>query len=700
MSARPEPSFTGEAHIIDLAAARANGAGKRTVERLCDGRRKGAHGNRASAATRQAVVRNLNDILSLRGAVTTADKEREADNAGVTPRTVNRWWHEEVTRKLHQAEQLLTEGAPPSTTAETSGGGSAGGTGGPDGAINSSRPAAQLVSLPRYLYRHADADRLQLTRSEIAFFARHTYIKDAIDAIYADPNHRLRHWARSTLYAAYANIAEPVRVGARKGSKAQRQIEATYPITGRDAINETWSIDEYDLKVTADYNGVLLEPKLLCVRERLSGTPLSWVVLPDAATGADTGKVLAAAAIGYTVPHPHDDPDNPTGRVLRVYGVARHLNSDQGGSFLGAPGVLAARRLGIGLSPRASHEPQANGDHEVMHQALAAHFVDGPGSRRTWTDRAGNSLDHGVIPFDEVVAQVEEFFATYLVSEHTRGELAGRTRLEVYADEVGAGNVFRGHDLTPADEAAVATSVGTRKYDATRGVLFRNQYWLGPELASAARPDETIELRQLLDPNILYAFTTGDTDGGKFIGILKPRREADLDDVYAVYADRSARQRFVRDNVAKKRAAIARQRAADLQAAYQDEVDDEDEAAHWNETADGLANAADLEDLRAAAEDAQRDDEPMPNLTVARRDAYTPSPSPDTTDSTRTVDEVRKVKAARHGRRSNPSDSYDPRDDATADEQSEAIADMFRRKRNTTKTSNQTSSQEDGNDAF
>lgn len=160
-------------------------------------------------------------------------------------------------------------------------------------------------------------------------------------------------------------MAAPVRVGARYGAKAGRKVEAKFPLTGRDGVNESWSIDEYDLKVTANHYGLQVEPKVLIVRDRCSGLPLSYVVLPRAATGTDTGVVLAAAAIGYTVTHP-DDP----AREVRVTGVARHLTSDQGGSFLGETGTAAARRLGIGLTPVPSHQPQANGDHEVMHQSL------------------------------------------------------------------------------------------------------------------------------------------------------------------------------------------------------------------------------------------------------------------------------------------------------------------------------------------
>lgn len=364
---------------------------------------------------RNAVLTELNDMLELRGEVTTADKRRCAQNAGVDPHTVNRWWRNETTKKLNSLRQPGILGPTPDNGCVEACTGSSHGRG--------CRTGLDLAGLPGWLYKFNEPGRLQLTPDEIAFFASHTNDIEAIEAVRADPNSRLRHYAPSTLYAAWQNVSEPIRVGAKRGSARQRAIKATYPLTGTDAINETWSIDEYDLKVQAVHEGVVVHPKALIVRERHSGTPLSMVVMPRAANGRDTGRVLAAAAIGYTVTHPYD----PT-RELRVAGVARYLNSDQGGPFLGDDGAAAARRLGIGLNTIPSHQPQANGDHEVMHQSLLRHFADGPGSRRGWTDRAGNRLDHGAVPFDTVVEDAWEWFAAYRNTAFDKGDREGMTR--------------------------------------------------------------------------------------------------------------------------------------------------------------------------------------------------------------------------------------------------------------------------------
>ena len=96
-----------------------------------------------------------------------------------------------------------------------------------------------------------------------------------------------------------------------------------------------------------------------------SRSPSSCFTAPPTAT--DTGLVLAAAAIGYTVPRPHPFRDDEN---LRVSGVARTLVADQGSAFIGDAGATAARKLGISLAPIPSHQPQANGDHEVMHQSF------------------------------------------------------------------------------------------------------------------------------------------------------------------------------------------------------------------------------------------------------------------------------------------------------------------------------------------
>ena len=273
------------APVINLASVRQRGA-----DRLCDGRRKGNHGNRASQAMKTAVIARLNELLDLRGVVTADDKQACAQSAGVDVRTVNRWWARECENKLAALRAPTGSGSD----TDNAGGRATGHVGGcVAGCKNGThargcRAGLDLSGLQSWLYKFNELERLQLTPDEIAFFASHTRIIDANQAVRADPHSRLRHYAVPTLYAAYANVAESVRVGARRGAAKQRSIEATYPLTGRETLNETWSIDEYDLKLSANYQGVPVEPKVLIVRERHSGLPLSMVVLPRAATGADT----------------------------------------------------------------------------------------------------------------------------------------------------------------------------------------------------------------------------------------------------------------------------------------------------------------------------------------------------------------------------------------------------------------------------
>ena len=95
--------------------------------------------------------------------------------------------------------------------------------------------------------------------------------------------------------------------------------------------------------------------------------------------------------------------------------------------------------------------------------------------------------------------------ATILNTAYTSGDREGRTRLEVYADEVDAENVYASITLTPADAAALAVPVAERSYNKTRGVAYDDRYWLSPELAAAAQDKERITLKQRLDPDVLHA---------------------------------------------------------------------------------------------------------------------------------------------------------------------------------------------------
>tara|TARA_Y100000815_G_scaffold225710_1_gene213354 strand:+ start:159 stop:2021 length:1863 start_codon:yes stop_codon:yes gene_type:complete len=549
---------TAQVHNLDLARQ-----GRDSVARRSNGYRLGDHGKRTSALTREAAINQLREVAKLHGNVTRADKERAAERADVTVRTINNWWSKAC---LEEVAHLRDD---------------------------NEMPGMSHLVMPAYLYRFAEPDKLQLTQDEIAFFGQAKPLRNAIAAVRADPTNRLSHYSESTLYAAWGNVTASVRAGARDGAAAQRALEATWPLTGRDRINETWSIDEYDLKVRSrDERGAPIEPKLLCIRDRASGLPLAYTVLKHGARGADTGVLLAAAALGFTTTHPDD-----ANGTLEVSGVARLLVSDQGGALLGDEARAAARRLGIGNSPIASHTPQSNGDHEQMHQSLLAHFGNGPGSRRGWTDIAGQRADHGDLPFDTVVEEVGNWFATYITRPFQGGPHKGRSRLGVYADLTAAGDVYDGPTLTEEDEGSVGYWVGERTYDATRGLHYDNQYWLSSALADAANPGERITLRQLIDPGTLYAYDSK----GRFIGTVAPRAEAIPAEVETTHAHRARRHTFVQNHIAKPKAASA---SADAQDA-------------WDAVADGLVDAADHASLYGPLADTSEDEHsvaPIPDL--------------------------------------------------------------------------------------
>ncbi|VXC26529.1 hypothetical protein [Nocardioides sp. AX2bis] len=601
---------TGTAQVIDLAAARERLPGERQVERLSDGRRKGNHGNRASAPMRVATIAQLEEVLALRGEVTAADKDACASAAGVALRTINRWWEQTCQYKLNNARD--THPGPRAPTDQPDDAGTE-----TDGCVptcsdfthgRGCRTGLTTGSLPGWLYKFNEVDRLQLTPDEVAFFATHSTIIDAIEAVHQDPTSRLRHYATSTLYRAWADVSEPVRIGAKYDATRQRKNEATFPLSGAESLNDSWSIDEYDLKVVASYRGVTVEPKVLIVRERHSGLPLAKIVTPRAATGTDTGTVLAAAAIGYTVPHPTDPS-----RELRVSGVARYLNSDQGGTFMGENGAAAARRLGIGNAPIPSHQPQANGDHEVMHQSLLRLFRDGAGSRRGWVDRAGQRLDHGELPYEDVEEAVEEWFATFAHAVYAKGERAGMSRLEVYAQAQDEGRVYAGHDLLAEDEAALATIVGERIFDVTRGLQWDRRHWLSRDLANRAVDGQKVVIARLLNPDVLYVFDKHNI----FLAVVEPRDQPDPVDQHGLYQDRNRRERFVAD-AGTRRAVEA----------------NDDAATAWDQVADGLADAAEeAEDEAVRAINAQREAaDPGTPVILAEGDPLTEANAQDMTE--------------------------------------------------------------------
>ncbi len=550
------------AQVIDFAVAREQLPGERGVERLCDGRRKGDHGNRLSPPMKARIIADLEETLEDFGVVTVADKKECAKAAGVTLRTVNRVWERRMLNELHirqreygqQHQQDDEQDDELTGCVETCDDDNHGR--GCRGSLDDEAPAWMVKFNER-------GRKLQLTRSEIALFTSHSHTNDAIAAVRAIDGHRLNHYCDATLYKAWGNVSEPIRVGARYNSTRQRAIEGTWPLSGRDMVNDSWSIDEYDLKVNAHLRGHVVQPKLLVVRDRFSGLPLARLVLHRAARATDVARVLGAAAIGYTVPGYH-----PDGSDLRVSGVARYLNSDQATVFIGDEALDAARKLGISNDPSPSNQPQANGDHEVMHQTLLRYFADGGGWRRGWEDRAGKAFDHGLPPYEAILESVDEVFTQLIEAAITKGQHKGMTRLDAYARGLDEGLVYEGPVITEADEAGLAQFVVSRQYDPTRGIELGGRYFLSQELANRAVKSQLLHVHQLVDPDVIYVFDTH----GRFIATAGLRDNPDPADQHGLLADRAKREAFVK-NAGDVRSIRARTAAADDDRRWAEDVE-------------------------------------------------------------------------------------------------------------------------------
>ena len=95
-----------------------------------------------------------------------------------------------------------------------------------------SRPGRRLPFRVALQARRARQRQLQLTPDEVEFFSPpcHTTVREAIDfRLRAIGCPRPPHYGVSTIYAAWSNVSEPIREGAKHGAKRQRAIEATYP---------------------------------------------------------------------------------------------------------------------------------------------------------------------------------------------------------------------------------------------------------------------------------------------------------------------------------------------------------------------------------------------------------------------------------------------------------------------------------------
>ena len=242
-------------------------------------RAKGDHGNRYHEVVKAAVLIALHESLELHGTVPTKDKRQLVADHGIDLRTINRWWRTELLAHAAAQELGLDDGDPTNTADPTDatdrggahgdptqpdsgagnggdsdsgsggsgGAGGAGGSGGAGGGRSGMTPeeVETMMTKHRYLYRVVNTARLQLTPAELSFIANQPSAADAFAVFRATDRHRLAGYSDATLYRALANVPPSVLIAMRtKDETKQRKAEATYPLTGRDRINESWSIDE------------------------------------------------------------------------------------------------------------------------------------------------------------------------------------------------------------------------------------------------------------------------------------------------------------------------------------------------------------------------------------------------------------------------------------------------------------------------
>ena len=475
---------------------------------------------------RKAVLVELRRAHATFGSVPAEMIRNEAARSGVDQRTVQKWWRADQMEQVRQFADI--EQLAPTADGES---------------------VAELDDLPPFLQRFAStygSRRLVLTLSETEFIARRSTVFAAIEDLRSASGNRLAQYGKSTIYAAYkTNTHAAVRVGARKGAAAQRACEMGTPLVRTALVNDLWSIDEYDLKLSSlDPYGRACQPKMLAVRDVVSDVILATSVLYASANETDVLSVMGAAVVGF-------DDDGMT-----FGGPARLLRSDQGSAIISDLVVEMLEHVGMSVDATESHAPRANGDHEAIHRTIGNRLAGGPGSRRGWKDRAGQVLDHGTVPFSAVCDGVADWARAHNHRTIGKGRLKGQTPVLVYLEKVAAGDVHA-YPVTDEEIGRLAPLVAEHTIDVSRGVFLDGAYFLGDGLAAAAEKGMRISVRQLLDPDTAYAFDRH----GTFLGVIY-RDSTIPDEVTAkIQADRRSRDQFVARNVGADNATEARAEA-------------------------------------------------------------------------------------------------------------------------------------------
>ena len=452
--------------------------------RLSDGRRKGDHGNRADTRVRDIVMGKLEAAATAGTPVSPAQLADWALMAGVGVRQLQRWRKEVlhkhaqgvVDQPLHAVDDIVLYKAREVLD---------------KGARTPFIPALDVIE--EIHTKFATPHKAWLTLSK-------------------DPAHPLYGMSRATFYQGLDRVQKGVRAGLLRGVPAMREHTLSLPRQMVDQVNHRWSIDEYEVKVEIldPLSGVVEPTKLhvLIVRDEHDDLPRAWRRFLAKPNSADAAALIAEAVIGWE----HDG--------VQVVGPAEYLRCDQG--FISAEMRRKMAFLGTQLSPAGSYWPDGNGGHERPHRDYGALLRLLPGATKGPEDHTGAPYGKGTYAtLAEVDAALEALFdeARFTHRPNTARH-AGRTRFELYRDCVEQGMVADRPQLTDANVAPLAITVGERLANARAGVRFRKHDYLSAEFAEHGYTGPvtvgTLRADDGEAPATLYAFD----DDGRFLALL------------------------------------------------------------------------------------------------------------------------------------------------------------------------------------
>lgn len=477
----------------------------------CDGRALGDHGNRADSLKKQLVMKRLQERMSHDGKVPRDVRTWALDVAGIRPRQLQRWIsqvraghvdhilaHGDVSDQ-HEIFRLQRIRA-------------------------GQRPSAWDCAFNEQLIREIDS---------------YDNPQRAWEVMHARKDHPLFGIGRSTFYAQYAKVRTSVQRGTRESLASMREHEMSARLTTDG--EPIWFIDEFDTKTNAYYGGQIVSPRLLWIRDRETGFPESFIVLPHAARSEDTLSVVGLAALGGQF--------ELDGEVVEYSGTPPYLGSDQGGALFSAE---VRERLGfVGMRPfvGASRTPQHQGSIEVPHDVFAQALARRQGTRRTPANHSGNPYSTGVADFADVFAACEDvidWLRSQLRTDTARH--AGRTAAEYKRDLLKTGELQL-QSVKDAHLAELAEIVDEREHNPKKGVRWNKDDYTSVELAQWGE-HETVRVAKFSgNDDILFVRDSS----GQFLSIVKRYELFSHDELFAILEAREARRDWV-DQANKERA--------------------------------------------------------------------------------------------------------------------------------------------------